>query len=413
MSLQGNAWYKTTIGQLGRVVTGKTPPTRELELFGSEYPFLTPTDMDGSSRVVQPERFLSEEGCNRQRNLLLPTGTVCFVCIGATIGKICLTTSPSFTNQQINSVIVDEENHDARFVFYLLRHQTERIKGLAGGAATPIINKTTFSNVIVTVPYLPVQRKIAAVLSAYDDLIENNQRRVQVLEKSRKLIFQYFLKLGVKDVKRKTLGEISDESGGIIRTGPFGSQLHESDYAQEGVPVVMPKDIINGRVDTISIAQVPPEVASRLSKHRLDVGDIVYGRRGDIGRRAFISERQEGWLCGTGCLRISLKGSALHPRFLYAYLGQQEVIEMIAGRAIGATMPNLNTTILRNIPIDVPLYEVQKSFVEQVTRYDNLIENLVARNILLRQTRDLLLPKFISGDLDVEHLDINMEALDE
>src|SRR5205823_15132048 len=97
----------------------------------------------------------------------------------------------------------------------------------------------------------------------------------------------------------RTLGEISDEVDGVIQTGPFGSQLHESDYVKSGVPVVMPKNIIDGRVSTEGIACISERDAKRLERHLLDIGDIVYGRRGDIGRRALIRERERGWLCGT------------------------------------------------------------------------------------------------------------------
>ncbi len=107
-----------------------------------------------------------------------------------------------------------------------------------------------------------------------------------------------------------TLGEICDKVGGVIQTGPFGSQLHESDYAQDGTPVVMPKDIIEGRIDTHSVARVAPKHVERLSRHKMKPGDIVYGRRGDIGRQAVIRSEQAGWLCGTGCLRVSLGDSA-------------------------------------------------------------------------------------------------------
>src|SRR5690606_18355557 len=120
----------------------------------------------------------------------------------------------------------------------------------------------------------------------------------------------------------RTLGEICDEVDGIIQTGPFGSQLHQSDYQECGIPVVMPKDLIDGRVSTESIARVGAEDAERLSRHRLEAGDIVYGRRGDIGRKALITDREAGYLCGTGCLRISLGSKVVDPTYLHYYLSQ-------------------------------------------------------------------------------------------
>lgn len=94
----------------------------------------------------------------------------------------------------------------------------------------------------------------------------------------------------------KTLGEICDQGGGEIKTGPFGSQLHQSDYVDGGIPVVMPKNIVNGKVATDSIAQISEENVERLRIHKLRDGDIVYGRRGDIGRQALINARETGWL---------------------------------------------------------------------------------------------------------------------
>jgi len=155
-----------------------------------DFPFITPTDIEEQARLVRTARFLSDEGCRKQKNSLLPAGTVCFTCIGATIGKICMTTRPSFTNQQINSVVVDTDNHDPKYVYYLLRQQAGRVKALASGAATPIVNKSTFSNLRVLVPSLPAQRKTAAVLSAYDELIENNTRRIKILEEMAQAIYR-------------------------------------------------------------------------------------------------------------------------------------------------------------------------------------------------------------------------------
>jgi len=117
------------------------------------------------------------------------------------------------------------------------------------------------------------------------------------------------------ELKSSTLGMICDKAGGVIRTGPFGSQLHESDYIEQGIPVVMPKNIIDGKVSTEDIAYISEDDANRLSQHQLRIGDIVYGRRGDIGRRAFITAKEAGWICGTGCLRISIGIASLIPYF--------------------------------------------------------------------------------------------------
>ena len=187
------------------------------------------------------------------------------------------------------------------------------------------------------------------------------------------------------DWKTTTLGEICDQVGGIIQTGPFGSQLHQSDYSQEGIPLVMPKDIIEGRIKTDSIARVAPEHVERLSRHKLKSGDIVYGRRGDIGRQALIRQPQAGWLCGTGCLRLSLSGSVIEPLFLHYYLRQSDVIGWIANQAVGATLPNLNTGILRSVPVLLPPIPAQRKIAAILSAYDDLVENNLRRIKILEE----------------------------
>ena len=188
----------------------------------------------------------------------------------------------------------------------------------------------------------------------------------------------------------RTLGDICDEVGGIIRTGPFGTQLHESDYKESGVPVVMPKNILCGIISTDDIAYIGEDDANRLSQHRLLKGDIVYGRRGDIGRRAIITNRETDWLCGTGCIRISLGDSILDPNFLYYYLGQSDIIAWIYNQAIGATMPNLNTSIIRSISIRHPPLPAQRKIASILSAYDDLIENNTRRIKILEEMAQAL-----------------------
>lgn len=195
----------------------------------------------------------------------------------------------------------------------------------------------------------------------------------------------------------QTLGDISDEVGGIIRTGPFGSQLHESDYKESGIPLVMPKNILGGIISTEDIAYIGEDDANRLSQHRLKKGDIVYGRRGDIGRRAIITNKEAGWLCGTGCIRISLGNSILDPFFLYYYLGQSDTISWIYNQAIGATLPNLNTSIIRSIPIKYPPLPTQRKIAAILSAYDDLIENNARRiKILEDMVQSLYREWFVS-----------------
>ncbi len=183
---------------------------------------------------------------------------------------------------------------------------------------------------------------------------------------------------------RKTIGELCDQGGGKVKTGPFGSQLHQSDYSDVGTPVVMPTDIKDGGISEEKIARVGLGHVDRLVMHQLSKGDIVYGRRGDIGRQALVKEVEKGWLCGTGCLRITLGNTAVIPKYLHLYLKMPEIIGWIQNQAIGATMPNLNTSILRRVPVNFPaLKTTQRKIVSLSFAYDDLIENNKRRIALL------------------------------
>ena len=182
-----------------------------------------------------------------------------------------------------------------------------------------------------------------------------------------------------------TLGELCRQGGGGIQTGPFGSQLHASDYVQSGIPSVMPQNIGDNKIVEEGIARIKPEDAERLSRYLLAAGDIVYSRRGDVERRALVRDGQAGWLCGTGCLRVRV-GDGADPRFLSYLLGSPDVREWIVRHAVGATMPNLNTSILGALPLNVPSRDTQASIADLLGALDDKIavnERIAATSVQL------------------------------
>ncbi|MBR2214304.1 MAG: restriction endonuclease subunit S [Selenomonadaceae bacterium] len=167
------------------------------------------------------------------------------------------------------------------------------------------------------------------------------------------------------------LGDVAQN----IQTGPFGSQLHQADYSDEGIPVVMPKDLVGGHISETSIARVPEEHVNRLSRHKIENGDIIYSRRGDVGRCAFSTKREAGWLCGTGCLRVTIEPSKASPKFIFYQLQKPDTVGWVENHAVGSTMLNLNTSILGNIPVALPPLSTQNRIASILSAYDNLIEN--------------------------------------
>lgn len=183
------------------------------------------------------------------------------------------------------------------------------------------------------------------------------------------------LKTKPDDWMLTTLGEYLDSTGGSIQTGPFGSQLHASDYVEVGTPSVMPKNISVEGINTDDIAKVSDNDMQRLSKYHLESGDIVYSRRGDVEKCALVKEQEAGWLCGTGCLRVRLGSSdnAVSAEFLHAYLSSPMIREWISRNAVGATMPNLNTGILRDVPLLLPSVREAKGIGKSWATLNNKI----------------------------------------
>lgn len=186
--------------------------------------------------------------------------------------------------------------------------------------------------------------------------------------------------------KNVTLEDISSN----IQTGPFGSQLHQSDYAKEGTPVVMPKDLIDGHISEISIARVEQAHVNRLQQHKIQSGDLLFSRRGDVGRCAFATEKEENWLCGTGCLRVTLDQHKANPKFVFYQLQLPQAVEWFAKHAIGSTMLNLNTNILSQSPIKIPSLQIQTRIADILSAYDDLIENNQKQIVLLEEAAQRL-----------------------
>jgi type I restriction enzyme S subunit len=119
--------------------------------------------------------------------------------------------------------------------------------------------------------------------------------------------------------QKTTLGKVLHLGGGKIQTGPFGSQLHASDYVTSGIPCIMPANMKNNRVNLSGIARISEKDAKRLSQHLVQKGDIVYSRRGDVTQKALIGKSEVGYFCGTGCLLVR-PGDAIDPEFLTYHL---------------------------------------------------------------------------------------------
>ncbi len=196
-----------------------------------------------------------------------------------------------------------------------------------------------------------------------------------------------------------TLGEIVQRTGGSIQTGPFGSQLHASDYRVEGTPLVMPINMGDNVIRDVGIARVGPEDVKRLGRHRLRAGDIVFSRRGDVGRRSIVRPQNEGWLCGTGCLaaKFGPKRSDVNPMYIALLIGRPDVQVWLADNAVGGTMPNLNTAILSSLPLRLPPRSQQDAAVEALEAASELAVMLERRIMKKRNIRQGMMQELLTG----------------
>ncbi len=416
-------WKIIRIADFGKVITGNTPSSNNPEHFGDSYPFITPTDMR-TGRIVHTERRISEEGHFKFRRQILPVRSVCFVCIGATIGKICLTTEKSLTNQQINSVVVDTVKHDPFFVFYLLSTYADKVKSIAGGAATPIVNKTSFANIEALVPPLPTQQKIAAILSAYDDLIENNLRRIQILEEmAQNLYREWFVKFRFPGHEQalfvdSPLGKIP-EGWDVVNLGDHLIALESGKRPKggaqnilNGIPSVGAENIFGiGRHRYQSEKFVSHDFFDAMRKGIVKNGDVALYKDGAyIGRSSYFRDAfpHTKFCVNEHVFLLRTTGKRVTQNVLYLWLQEPNTVSEIRANNANAAQPGINQSGVNGLKLIVPPIEILNYFDATVELHLATIISLAKKNEILRRTREMLLPKLISGEVDVSDLDITI-----
>ena len=183
-------WEILSIGDLGDVITGSTPKTSDLSLYGGDIPFVGPADLGRGKPITSAIKTLSDEGFQATRKIR--KGATLFTCIGSTIGKIGFSGTALATNQQINAV-VPNKLHDDNFIYHALKYRASHIAKLAGTQAVPIINKSTFSSQPILVSPLPEQKKIAQILSTWDQAITATERLLENSQQRKKGLMQKLL----------------------------------------------------------------------------------------------------------------------------------------------------------------------------------------------------------------------------
>ncbi|MBE3707600.1 restriction endonuclease subunit S [Vibrio parahaemolyticus] len=370
------------IKDLGSVITGGTPPTKQRHYYGDAVPLIKPTDMVLGQRYIgETEESLSEAGVDKFKNKLVPANTPCVVTIG-TIGKSCLTKERSLVNQAVNCVVVDTEKFDIMYVYYLLQLTIPKVKSLNSGTASgrENVSKSVFENIEVkVVSSRESQAEIGDYLSNYDTLIENNNRRIAILEDMAQSLYrEWFVNFrypnhednldadGDAKLVDSPLGQIP-EGWEIKRLDDFvilqrGFDLPKKKRNEKGCVPIYAASGINGYHDQVK-AKGP---------------GIVTGRSGTLGIVNLVLE--DHWPLNTSLWVKEFKGcTAFYAYYLLDSIGLERFNS-------GASVPTLNRNDVHGNPVIAPPKELIKKFENIVCVNHKQINVLKRKNENLKKT---------------------------
>lgn len=391
-------WPESRLGDLGEVFTGRTPPTERSSYFGEDFPFITPGDMHQGKYARETQRSLSFEGAELLKRIKLPANSVCVSCIGWQMGEAVMTDRPSFSNQQLNT-IVPNSKVDAAFLYYSLRTRKQELLslGAAAGVRTPILNKSAFCDTRVVVPPLAIQQRIAGILSAYDELIENSQRRIKNLESMARALYRewfvHFRFPGHESVPLITspLGEV-----------PQGWEVKSLNEIAENFDRMrkplskMQRSQIQGEYPYYGAAKI----FDYINDYIFDGEYLLLGEDGSVitPERSPVLQLVNEKFWPNNHTHVLRGKPPFATHFLYLGLSEVDISPYITG----AAQPKITQENMNRIPFFCGPEYLHLEFnrlVEPMIRQNQILKRQIQN---LRRTRDLLLPRLLSGQINVE-----------
>jgi type I restriction enzyme, S subunit len=411
-------WKKYKISDLGIVKTGKTPLTADKGNFGYEYPFITPVDMIGQKYITQTERYLSNKAKEKLKNNLIPKDSICVSCIGSDLGKVVMTTSDSFTNQQINTII-PFNNFDSNFIYYTLKELTPILRNIGReSTAVPIINKTSFSAFEINAPINKNhQTAIASILSSLDDKIELNRKMNQTLEQMSQAIYKrWFIDFEFPDDNgnpyKSSGGEMVESELGMIPKGwkvdEIGNHItlkggttpstNVNEYWNGNIHWTSPRDLSNSNSPFIlnTEKRITEAGLAQIGSGLLPIGSVLLSSRAPIGYLVITAipvAINQGYI-GIICDKL------LSNYFILNWI--RENMGVIKQRANGSTFLEISKTNFRTIKTIIPNKENVQEFSLKVKAIYSLILSNEKEKFSLIELRDSILPKLMSGQLTIK-----------
>lgn len=409
-------WQTVRLGDLGKIITGKTPPTTDPENFNGPYPFITIPDLNDLPLIRKTERTISEKGLSGVRSNLLPPNAVMMSCI-ATIGKCGVTTRPSITNQQINSIICNERV-EPRFLYYNFKTLGAALEGAGGGGSVYTnVSKNRFADIEISLPSLSEQRSIASILGSLDDKIELNRQMNETLEQVAQALFKSWF-VDFDPVRAKVEGrdtglpkEIADlfpdsfedsELGEIPKGWKVG-QL--SDIAKNLRRSIQPEQIDSStpyigleHMPRHSIALSDWAYASELESNKFEYkrGEILFGKLRPYFHKVGIAPLDG--VCSTDILVIAPMEKEWFG-FSLGHLSSEALVSYTAAGSTGTKMPRTSWSEMARYPIVLPTKSIAAIFSSFVEPSVEKITANIHESKAISTIRDLLLPKFLSGEI--------------
>jgi type I restriction enzyme S subunit len=280
------------------------------------------------------------------------------------------------------------------------------------GAGVPTLNRNHLDSLDVVVPPLPIQRRIAGILSAYDDLIENSQRRIKILEAMARALYRewfvHFRFPGHEGVPRvaSAVGEVP-EGWEVRRPGDFVTTKYgytESTNIEPVGPKYLRGMDIN-KTSFIDWSEVPycPISPEDHAAYRLRVGDVVVIRMADPGKVGIVEQEVDA-VFASYLIRVAPKDSHLSPYFLFYLMESPEYYAFITGASTGTTRKSASAGVIVEYQFALPPQQLVEEFDRRVSEIRSLLTTLLKKTVNLRQTRDLLLPRLLSGQVNVDRL---------
>jgi len=325
----------------------------------------------GAIRVFQANDFRNENKplYTLDKNGVLASDDDIMLVWDGSVGQMGFGRSGYVGSTMVKLKVKNKKQFSPFFIYRFLQTKSEYLKRKATGATIMHINRKSLERLEISDLDLNDQLHIANLLTKAENLISQRKESIRLLDEFLKSTFLEMFGDAVKNEKKWNKSELKNYAK--VRIGPFGSLLHREDYVQYGVPLVNPSHIGEGKIFIDPELTISTTKMKELSAYVMNEGDVVLGRRGEIGRCAVVTKNENGYLCGTGSIYIR-PTAELNPIFLYNIISSASIRKVLENSAKGITMKNLNSGIIENLRIPVPPIEVQTQFSQIVEKTEAL-----------------------------------------